>query len=258
MQSTRMMLLASIMTVALSACVQSGFDNEVGANGLPKPRAIYSRYIAAIGGEDVIRSHSSTTSRGRFVLSDFGVEGSVEAFAAAPDSVSMKIDLSGLGSIESGYNGDIGWSIDPLQGSSIMEGNQLAYMAQQADYYLPLNLASAFTQQQTVAIEPVAGEDCYHVQMLDAAGNPASLFFAVDSGLLLRSSAMVASPLGEIEVITDFAEYGEFGGYRVPIVTNINQGGQQISIHFTEIAFDNVSPGRFEPPVSIKALLDRR
>ena len=46
--------------------------DETGANGLLTPSAIFGRYVQALGGEDVLRSHTSRRQFGTFTITGFG------------------------------------------------------------------------------------------------------------------------------------------------------------------------------------------
>lgn len=259
MKYLKLVIVFCFTAVVLTHCAggPSGADyrNEVGANGLPTPRALLARYVDAIGGEDVIRSHSSTTMRGRFVLGGFGIEGDMVIYSAAPNYISQLIELSGLGTIESGYNGEVGWSVNPLQGNSVLEGDALIDIVQQADYYLPLNYATIFPQQETQEVTQVKGSDAYKVSMVDSRGKTTTLYFSVESALIVRTDATAASPLGDIETSTLINAYGDYAGYRLPSSLTINQAGQEFDILISEVTFDDVTDDRFVPPAAIQSLL---
>lgn len=244
--------------IILASCAQTSsvanFRDEVGTNGLLTPRALFSRYVEAIGGEDVIRSHTSTTIRGRFILSAFGIEGDVAIHSAAPNHISQHIELGGLGTIRSGYNGEIGWSMDPLQGNSIMEGDALADLIQNSDYYLALNLGES-EGQETQELTQTGGADAYKVMLTDSRGKESFLYFSAESGLLLRTDAINSSPAGDVPTSTQFSDYKDFGGYMQPTMLVIDAGGQEFSIEVDEITFDDVGDTQFDLPSAIQSLL---
>lgn len=243
----------------LVACAQTGggedYRNEVGANGLPTPRALIARYVEAVGGEDLIRSHQSTTLNGQFNIDSFGIGGDMTNYAAAPNSVLQLIELSGLGTINAGYNGDVAWSVDPLQGATLMTGDALTDMVQNADYYLPLNYATIYPTQETLEVATVNGEDAYKVSMKDARGKETTIYINTESSLIVRTDAVASSPAGDVETTTLINSYGDFEGYLLPTSMSIDQAGQEISIEVDSYSFDDVSPDRFVPPAAIQSLL---
>lgn len=250
----------SIVSILLfiASCTQTAsgpdFRNEVGANGLLTPRAIFARYVEALGGEELIRSYSSTTINGTFSLAAFGIDGDATIYSRAPNHVSQIISLGGLGAIRSGYNGDIGWSVDPLQGNSLLEGDMLTDLQQNSDYYLPLNLALS----PGLVIEEIVdnmSSDAYKIRLTDERGKETFLYFDVETSLLVRSDATASTPLGELPVTTYLDNYQSFDGYLQPTLMTFSQAGQEFSIQVDSVEFDNVAEEAFEPPSEIQSLL---
>lgn len=243
----------------LLSCTQStgGMDyrDEVGDNGLPTPRALFAKYVDAMGGEAVVKSHSSMTQRGKFLLSSFGLEGEMTIQAAAPNLLSQTIELPGFGTIRTGYDGEVAWSMDPMQGNSIIEGDQLADLLRQADFYLALNLAAAYGEQETVEVVQVSGSDAYKVRALDSEGKQSLLYFSAESAQLVRTDASVSSPLGVIEVFTVYEGHTGFEGLILPTSMLVSQAGQEFEIQIDSISFDDVDETAFAIPAEIQGLL---
>jgi len=240
----------------LIACAQNGGGlNAVGANGLLTPDAIFARYVNAVGGENVIRSHTSTTTKGRFVLAAMGLEGEANIFAAAPNRVSQVITLGGLGTIETGYNGEVAWSMDPLQGNSVLDGDALADLELRSDYYLPLNMGSLYEEYETQEITNINANEAYKVRSVDSRGKETFAYFSTDTGLLVALEMVSASPMGDIPTSTYMEEYREFEGYLQPTRLIIEQAGQEFAIEIDSITFDDVNESQFTPPAAIQSLL---
>lgn len=254
--SLSMVIVASL---AIAGCAQSpsgaDYRSEIGANGLPTPRALYAINVDAIGGERVIRSNESMTMQGRFILEAFGLEGTANIYSAAPNYISQVINIPGLGEINTGYNGSVGWSVDPMQGNSLLEGDMLADMRQQSDFYLPLNLARIYIEAETEELVQVRGNDAYRVRAVNPQGKATHMYFGVESGLLVRLDTVVASPIGNVNVVTIFDGFKSFDGQTLPTDMTISQAGQEFRIVFDEISFDDVAESQFDVPPQIEPLL---
>lgn len=253
MKSLVMLVFCSMLLIG---CAQSGGGNrdEIGANGLLTPNAIFARYVDALGGSDVIRSHSSTTTRGKFVLRAMGLEGDAVIYAAAPNSVAQNISLPGMGSLQSGYNGEIAWSVDPMQGNSLLSGDALADMELQSDYYLPLNLGTLYEQVETQEVTNINGNEAYKVRLVDSRGKQSFAYFSTETGLVVALESVASTPFGEIPVATYMEEYRAFEGYLQPTRLIVEQAGQEFSIEVDSVTFDDVGENQFEPPAAIRAL----
>ncbi len=64
-----------------------------------------------------------------------GIEGNLQVLAAAPNKIKTTIELGQYGKSLSGYNGTVGWSMDPMSGNRILEGEALQQMIARADFY---------------------------------------------------------------------------------------------------------------------------
>jgi hypothetical protein len=227
--------------------------SEVGANGLPTPAALLARYVDAIGGESALRKHQSSTRKGKMSIAAMGMEGQTTMYAAAPDKMVMNIE-TGMGAMNQGYNGEIGWSDNPMTGAQLLDGDQLAGMKLQADFYGPLNYSKHFTSMETLEETTFNGQAAYKVKLVNTAGKESFQYFAKDGGLLLGSEGVQAGPMGESEVKTTFSDYKDFGGFKGPGKVTIDVAGMQIEQTTETVTFDDVDPAAFEPPAAVKAL----
>ena len=96
--------------------------DAVGENGLLTPSAIVARYVDAVGGEEALRSHTSATLKGTFGISAMGMEGDLTVYLEAPNKMVQLIELAGMGEMNVGYNGEIGWSDNPMTGPTLLDG----------------------------------------------------------------------------------------------------------------------------------------
>ena len=226
---------------------------EVGANGLPTPAALLARYVDALGGEKSLRAHQSSTRKGKMSIAAMGMEGATTVHAAAPDKLVMNIE-TGMGAMNQGYNGEIGWSDNPMTGAQILEGDQLANMKLQADFFAPLNYSKHFTTMETVEETTFNGQAAYKVKLVNTAGKESTQYFAKDTGLLLGIQGVQSGPMGESEVKTSFSDYKDFAGSKIPGKVTIDVGGMQIEQTVETVTFDDVEASAFEPPAAVKAL----
>ncbi len=89
---------------------------------LPPAEEILKKYRAAIGGEEAIRSHTVRSVSGTFEIPAQGMRGELVVLAAAPDMIRLTITLPGLGEMQRGFDGKVGWSVDPAIGPRLLEG----------------------------------------------------------------------------------------------------------------------------------------
>ena len=114
------------------------------AGTLPAASEILSRYTRAVGGERAIRKYRSRRALGRFELRAQGIAGPLEILAAAPNRIRIRITLAGLGEMLRGYDGAIGWSMDPAIGPRVLSGGEL-----EETLYLPTSTPTSTIRQTT-------------------------------------------------------------------------------------------------------------
>ena len=232
------------------------YKNEMGENGLPTPRALVARYVDAVGGADAIRAHESMTVKGKMEMAAMGMSGDVTVYAKAPDKNVVAIELPGMGSMNNGYNGEIGWSINPMTGPALLEGKMLTQAAIEADFYGELNYEKHYPTMETVEETTWADQAAYKVKLIDTEGSESTRYFAKDSALLIGQEGKQESEMGEMEVSVVISDYKDFGSLKLPASTTMSMMGMEIKQTVDSVTFDDVDDSKFEPPAEIKALVE--
>lgn len=231
------------------------YSQEMGENGLLTPRAIYTRYIDALGGEKALRAHSSSVSKGKMEIAAMGISGDLTIWSSAPNLFLMVADL-GMGVMTTGYNGEVGYSDNPMTGPTILEGSQLSQALQQADFYGPLNWEKTFPTAETVELADFKGTSAYKLRLVDTSGSEQFQYFAEDTGLLVGFEQNQSSPMGDVFVTASVSDYKEFGGVNTATVTSLDMMGTEIKQVIESVSYEEVDPSKFELPDSIKALVE--
>lgn len=224
-------------------------------DSLPTGAALLARYVEALGGEAAIRRHRSRHDVGTFALPAQGVQGTFEAFAAAPNRLFIRIEVPGLGTVRSGYDGQVAWSINPAVGPAVLEGRALDQHREQAHFYAPLDRELFITSLETVEKATFEGRPCYKVKAVTRWGEEYFEFYDAETGLLAGSVRRQESPMGAVEVTTVVGEYKKFGDLMLPTrVVQRTMGLEQV-LTLTSVEFDQVSDDAFTLPPEIQALV---
>ena len=88
---------------------------------LPKASEILAKSADAMGGAQAFKAVKSMRSRGTFEMPAQNLTGTVEIIQARPAQVRLTVTIQGMGVSESGCDGKIAWSMDPMSGPSLME-----------------------------------------------------------------------------------------------------------------------------------------
>ena len=223
---------------------------------LTEEQKIVARFVEALGGEDTLRAYSSATSKGAFELPAMGMSGDMTTYQMAPDKTLATISIPGMGETVQGYNGEIGWAEDPMQGARLVEGEMLAQAKRDARFYGELEYDELYPEQTAVGETEWNDQAVYQLDLVDSDGNESSQYFSKDTGLLIGVEATITNEMGTAEVTLHFSEYKQFGGVTIPTTTTMSMMGMEIVQTIESVTWDDVDPGVFEPSDAIKALLE--
>ena len=223
---------------------------------LPSAESLVARHVAAIGGEQAVRAHSSMRMKGTFELAAAGLKGDLTVVSAAPNRNALTIDIPGLGQLRSGYDGSTGWEFNPMVGARLLEGEELARVAEEADFHGgSLRRQTGITGRQTVERTVLGGTPCYRVKVTWKSGRESHECYAVDGGLLVALQSTYVGPMGRIETTQLLDDYETFGGIRHPTVLRQQMMNAEQVLTVTSVEYDTVAADEFTPPAAIRTLM---
>jgi hypothetical protein len=263
--SMRYTLPASALVLLTSACASAPARPETPpaapaqqpAAVLPTAQQVIDRYIAAIGGRDVVTRRKSSRATISLDMPAQGIRADMEVFTAAPDRLLVKTTIPGMGETLSGYNGTVGWSIDPVMGPRLLEGAQLQQTREDADFYGALHEPSKFTTMEVVEEADFEGKRVYKLRLVRKSGRETFEHYDVTTGLLVGTVGSQATAMGDMKVTTVMGDYKDFAGMMLPTSTTMRAGPTEMRLKVNTVEFDTVDPAVFELPPQIKALTSK-
>jgi photosynthetic reaction center cytochrome c subunit len=203
----------------------------VGATG-STPDAIIERYVTAVGGADALRKTSTRVMTGRILAG--GTESPVEVTTKAPNKRVTVAHMGGIASYTA-FDGTAGWMGSTGRQAREMTAAESAASSLDAEFALGLRLREIYPQLRRGRPEEVNGVMC-EVLTGDAPGKPAvRLYFAQDSGLLIRMVRYAETPLGRIPTQIDYADYRDAGGVKVPYRWTLARPNGRFTIQIDEV-----------------------
>jgi hypothetical protein len=176
---------------------------------------------------------------------------------ARPNLMAMKVTISGLGEIRSGFDGENGWSLNPMEGPRLLTGPELVQIRDDAAFDSSLRDPSLVESMETIEKTQAAGRDCYKVRMTWKSGRETFDCFDAENGLLIATWQTAETAMGPIESTVIYSDYKEFGAIRLPSRTTQQVMGQEMVITVTTVDFSAVDASAFTPPAEIKALIKK-
>lgn len=241
-------------TVAPAAAPTSAPAPASNAEPIPSASDIFARAIAAAGGADLIRMQGSRTQVGTIEMKAQSLKGTITTKTVSPNMLLFETDLPGFGKIRQGINGNVGWSIDPMRGPSLMDADELARVQRDSSIESELNPGLGCDAVEVVGLSDFRGTPCYKVQ-LKRGEDRSTRFYEIATGHLIGSAEAVKSSMGEFEVTTSFTEFTLFSGRTIAKVQENTMMGQTQKITMNTIEFASIDPSVFALPAEIQALV---
>ena len=218
-------------------------------------KEVVARHVAAIGGEAAFKAIKSIRARGTFSMAAQGVSGEFELLAARPNKMVLRVTVSGIGRIESGYDGKVAWSIDPVSGPTVMKGRQLSETADDAFFDAPLHGPDHVKELALVGPEEFDKRKAIKIKVVFNSGNEQAEFFDAETGLQIGSEGPRETPMGVVPTVGILRDYKKFQNLQMPTTLVQKILGIEQLMQISSYEFDVVTPEVFELPASIKALI---
>ena len=212
--------------------------------------SIIDRYIAAIGGDAAITKIRTMVLRGaemESALDNPAVTSPLEIHETAENKLRVDRSSSRKASLRV-FDGQRGW-IKDSRGLRGVTTNELALINRGADLFRYLKIKQNYPQMRVLAKESVGGRDAYVVGATSRDDSRERLYFDAQTGLLLRRQITFKTAFGGIPEITDFEDYREQNGVKLPFTIKWSRLPFGFVRKFSEIKInESVDPQKFQPP----------
>ncbi|MGE0882023.1 MAG: c-type cytochrome [Blastocatellales bacterium] len=187
---------------------------ETGASGpAPKAEDILAKYVQAIGGKEAVEKIKTRVIKGASISAN-GQSFPLEINFVAPDKYTLSVSLPQSASTQM-FNGSAGW-LKNAREDRAMESADLARAKSLAWSLEPLQLKEPYPRMGFAGTEKVGDRECNVLQMRLQDGRRVRFSFDKDSGLLLRRVVQTVTPIGIDPEQTDYDDYREVEGVKVP------------------------------------------
>jgi hypothetical protein len=258
--------LAFYLLLSLSALAQSAKSTEPTAAAksteptatasapLPPAKEIIAKFVKQIGGKEAFDKITSQHSKGKFQMEGQGITGDLEVFAKRPDKLVIRITLPGIGEMAQGFDGKVGWSLDPITGPMVLDGKMLDQRREEARFDSALHDESEYRSMETVGRAQFEGKDCYQLKLTRKSGQEVTEYYDMQSGLLVGSAETQETPLGSIKATGILSDYKKFGDALFATKLTQKLGPLAQVMTFSSMDFNQVDDSVFALPDPIKTL----
>jgi outer membrane lipoprotein-sorting protein len=154
-----------------------------------------------------------------------GIQGRYEALYKAPNKTLIKLNIQGLGEVQQGYDGKVGWEKNPMTGLRELQGAELAQMRQSAQMGASNDLRKTLRNPKLVGQEKVGNRNTFVITAQTTTGAPIKVFVDAQRYLPLRMDIEIATPQGKLNTTTFLEDYRRVDGIMYPFTTRQSTAG---------------------------------
>lgn len=250
--------MKGLVRVIAAATMTLGAASVAQAQTLPAASDIVAKHVAAIGGRDAILKIKSISQKQTTEVPSAGLSAETESMAAAPNMMVQKTSIPGVGDMISGFDGTVGWDINPMQGPRLMSGKELQQQKENSDFHdSRLFPADKYSKMETLAQVDFNGGPTYKVRMIRTSGDTVTHYFSTTSGLLVGTEASQETAMGTNMVQAKFSEYEAVDGVKFAKRTEMQMGPMVLITTVKSTTLNTVPASAFEIPAAVKPLIGK-
>lgn len=203
------------------------------ASPLPTVEQILERYVRALGGRDAVEKIRSRIIKGSRVGAD-GVLVPEEVYSQAPNKLLIITSYPKL-VFRTGFNGSQAWATSN-ETVRDLPAEMLEQLRREAEFYKETRLRELYAKLVVTGRAMVGEREAFIVEATTKeGGSPEKLYFDVQSGLLLRKYTEMKTVLGQFPTQTDYEDYREVDGVKLPFNIRWSIPGRSWGRKVTEV-----------------------
>jgi photosynthetic reaction center cytochrome c subunit len=183
----------------------------------PKADEVLDKYIQAIGGAQRVAALKSYVAKG--MSAGYGPENEPRPLEIySREGQRTTIVRTTAGDATTTYDGRSGWIAAPFRPVDVLalSPQEVDGLKLEADLAHPAAIKQALTNWRVGLATVIDDREVQVVQGTTARGGTATLYFDSETGLLVRHVRYNDSPVGRISRQTDYSDYREVAGVKMP------------------------------------------
>lgn len=187
---------------------------------LPSVEQIVDKYVSAVGGAAPVAGIKTLVMKGTREASQDRIW-PLEITVKGPDKYLAVMTIPKQGEVKQSYSGADGWVMNP-NGLRAASAGELASLKRGAEVYDLIKVRLPLPKARVAGRDKIGDREVYVVESKPADGITENLYFETQTGLLLRKLKLTDTVLLPIPEQTDFEDYRDVGGVKVPFVIRIS------------------------------------
>ena len=252
-------IVAICAAAALTLCAAAApAAAQAPTSPLPTGDAVLAKYVEATGGEAAFTALTSRVTRARMEITGAAVVISLTAYAAAPGNMYTVAESEATGRLESGVSDGVAWENSALRGPSVKDGAERDDALKAATFDRLAHWKEHLKSVECTGTADVNGKLAYRVTAVPKLSTPETLFFDVESGLLVRVETTVTTSGGPVPVVAEPGDYRKVDGIMMPFTSRMKVMGQERVLTIEKVEHNVELPAdRFALPAEIRSLVKK-
>jgi len=199
-------VLTEVLVVAALVAAWCGTSAVLKAQpAAPSAETLLDSHVKAIGGAQAFTTLNSRVVTARMDVPAAGISMAITVWAARPNKVRTLVESDVVGRIERGFDGTVGWEMNPMSGTVIFDGARLDDAARDANFDGLAAWRDWVVKAETQGTADVDGKPAWKVLVTPKRGSPQTYYFDQASSLVVKLEATARSSMGEMVVQTYFS-----------------------------------------------------
>jgi hypothetical protein len=245
--------IATLAVLVLALGAQVSFAEKA-----PKPEQILDKFIEATGGVKAYDKLQNSVVKGTLEIPAAGITLDVTAYAARPNLFYSKAESPAIGTFERGTDGTIYWENSTMQGARLLEGAELTDALREAKFEGMAYWRTLYDTVTYAGVDTVAGSPADKVILKPKDGRARTYSFDKKSGLLVKTTTVVQSQMGDITVESFPTDYRKLGDITMSYKTSMKLMGQDRVMTITSAEYNTAIPDTiFQIPAAVKEIMPK-
>lgn len=180
-----------------------------------KAREMLEQSAVALGGRDKFQQIHSYTSEMKIAVEKLGLQGNGKAWWKNGDFY-MEVDIAGIGQTKMGIHKGKVWGEEPINGLREITGREAEQAKWAASICFVCDWQTFFTEIETVAIRQEDEQSIMDIKLVSESKDEVVLSIDMQTKLPLAQKFSQASPMGDMPVTVQFADFRELSGVKIP------------------------------------------
>ncbi len=246
------------MAPRLLLLVLLGSTSVAQAQEKPTAREVIDAYLKEIGGKEELQKIKSQRSKGTVTFAGLPQKATFELIQARPNKSLLITELAGLATIKQGFDGKVGWVINPVTGAKLIEGDELTELIVDSDLDGDLHEDKNYQSIENLGEVTFNKKKCWKLKFVRKKGSEVIEYYDVATKLRAGSERSMRTIAGTTRVTTIIEEYKQFGKIKQMSKFRQTLPDSDVVTTIESVEYNKVEDKEFALPAEIKTLVEKK